>query len=47
MRSRLVPPASAIMRVSNLSAYMGQPLKRDYLWAGFCLLGAIYFTFRT
>jgi len=27
--------------------YMGQPLKLDYLWAGFCLLGAVYFTFRT
>ena len=27
--------------------YMGQPLKLDYLWAGLCLLGAVYFTFRT
>ena len=27
--------------------YMGQPLKLDYLWAGVCLLGAVYFTFRT
>jgi uncharacterized protein len=26
--------------------YMGQPLKLDYLWAGLCLLGAVYFTFR-
>ena len=26
--------------------YMGQPLKWDYLWAGLCLLGAVYFTFR-
>ncbi len=25
---------------------MGQPLKLDYLWAGCCLLGAVYFTFR-
>lgn len=27
--------------------YMQQPLKLDYLWAGFCLLGAVYFIFRT
>jgi uncharacterized protein (DUF486 family) len=26
--------------------YMGQPLKLDYLWAGLCLLGAVYFIFR-
>lgn len=27
--------------------YMGQPLKLDYLWAGCCLMGAVYFIFRT
>lgn len=27
--------------------YMGTPLKLDYLWAGGCLLGAVYFIFRT
>jgi uncharacterized protein len=27
--------------------YMGQPLKLDFLWAGVCLLGAVYFMFRT
>ena len=26
--------------------YMHQPLKLDHLWAGLCLLGAVYFTFR-
>ena len=26
--------------------YMGQPFKLDYLWAGLCLLGAVYFMFR-
>jgi uncharacterized protein (DUF486 family) len=26
--------------------YMGQPLKLDYLWAGLCLVGAVYFIFR-
>jgi uncharacterized protein (DUF486 family) len=25
---------------------MQQPLKLDYLWAGLCLLGAVYFIFR-
>jgi len=27
--------------------YMNEPLKRDYLWAGACLLGAVHFMFRT
>jgi uncharacterized protein len=26
--------------------YMKQPVKLDYLWAGVCLLGAVYFMFR-
>jgi uncharacterized protein (DUF486 family) len=26
--------------------YMGQELKWDYLWAGLCLMGAVYFIFR-
>ncbi len=26
--------------------YMNQPLKWDYLYAGICLLGAVYFIFR-
>ncbi len=27
--------------------YMGQPLKLDYLYAAICLMGAVYFIFRT
>ncbi|MBX5462237.1 MAG: DMT family protein [Steroidobacteraceae bacterium] len=27
--------------------YMQKPLKLDYLWAALCMLGAIYFVFRT
>ncbi len=27
--------------------YMNQPVKLDYLWAGLCILGAVYFIFRT
>ncbi|MET0682033.1 MAG: DMT family protein [Casimicrobiaceae bacterium] len=27
--------------------YMDQPVKLDFLWAGFCLLGAVYFIFRS
>lgn len=27
--------------------YMNQPLKLDYLWAGLCILGAVYFMFRS
>jgi len=26
--------------------YMNEPLKWDYVWAGCCLLGAVYFIFR-
>ena len=26
--------------------YMEEPLKLDYLWAGLCILGAVYFIFR-
>lgn len=27
--------------------YMKVPLKLDFLWAGFCLVGAVYFIFRS
>lgn len=27
--------------------YLREPLKLDYLWAGCCLLGAVYFVFRS
>jgi uncharacterized protein len=27
--------------------YMGQPLKMDFLWAGCCLAGAVFFIFRS
>ena len=27
--------------------YMDQPIKLDYLWAGLCLMGAVFFIFRT
>jgi uncharacterized protein (DUF486 family) len=26
--------------------YMNQPVKLDYLWAGVCIMGAVYFIFR-
>jgi uncharacterized protein (DUF486 family) len=26
--------------------YMKQPLKTDFLWAGLCMIGAVYFVFR-
>ena len=26
--------------------YMREPVKLDYLWAGLCMLGAVYFMFR-
>jgi uncharacterized protein (DUF486 family) len=27
--------------------YLKEPLKLDYLWAGLCLVGAVYFIFRS
>ena len=27
--------------------YLKEPLKQDYLWAGLCLVGAVYFMFRS
>jgi uncharacterized protein (DUF486 family) len=27
--------------------FMKQPLKLDFLWAGCCMMGAVYFIFRT
>src|ERR1700740_2990159 len=27
--------------------YMNRPLKLDYLWAALCILGAVYFVFRS
>lgn len=26
--------------------YMGQPVRRDFLWATLCMVGAVYFVFR-
>ena len=27
--------------------YLGQPVKLDFVWAGFCMVGAVYFVFRS
>jgi hypothetical protein len=27
--------------------YMNQPVRLDYVWAGLCMLGAVYFIFRS
>ena len=27
--------------------YMNQPLRLDYLWASLCIMGAVYFIFRS
>ena len=39
--------ASFAVFVPFAVVYMGQPLKLDYLWAGICLTGAVYFMFRS
>ncbi len=32
--------------VPFLVFYMKQPFRLDFVWAGFCMLGAVYFMFR-
>ena len=48
-----LPQLKIIQEVVTLSVfipftmiYMGQPFKWDFVWAGLCLLGAVYFMFR-
>ena len=33
--------------VPFLMLYMRQPFKLDYLWAAVCMMGAVYFVFRS
>jgi uncharacterized protein (DUF486 family) len=47
-------PAAGAGQVITLSVfvpfamlYMNQPFKLDYVWAGLCLMGAVYFIFRS
>ncbi len=49
-----LPELKIIQEVITLSVFvpfsvlvMKQGFKLDYLWAGLCLLGAVYFTFRS
>ncbi|MBI2963717.1 MAG: DMT family protein [Deltaproteobacteria bacterium] len=48
-----LPQLKVLQEVITLSVfapfavlYMHQPIKLDFLWAGLCLLGAVYFMFR-
>lgn len=48
-----LPQLKIIQEVITLSVFvpfsiyfMNQPIKLDYLWAGLCMLGAVYFIFR-
>jgi uncharacterized protein len=49
-----LPQLKIVQEVITLSVfvpfavfYMRQPIKLDFLWAGLCLLGAVYFIFRS
>jgi uncharacterized protein (DUF486 family) len=33
--------------LKELNYYLKEPLKLDYLWAALCILGAVYFVFRS
>ena len=41
----LLVASNVFMTIAML--YMGQPFKPDFLWAGLCLPGAVYFIFRS
>ena len=48
-----LPQLKIIQEIITLSVfvpfavlYMKQPVKLDFLWAGLCLMGAVYFVFR-
>ena len=52
--SMSLPQLKILQEVITLSVfvpftflYMGQPLKLDYLWAALCLMGAVFFIFRS
>lgn len=38
---------SLLVFVPFAVVYLKQPLKLDYLWAALCMLGAVYFVFRS
>ena len=49
-----LPQLKIVQEVVTLSVfvpfsilYMRQPFKLDFLWAGLCLVGAVYFMFRS
>ena len=49
-----LPQLKVLQEVSTLSVfvpfavmYMKQPIKLAFLWAGICLMGAVYFAFRS
>ena len=52
--SMSLPQLKILQEVITLSVfvpfsllYMREPLKLDYLWAALCILGAVYFIFRS
>jgi uncharacterized protein (DUF486 family) len=49
-----LPQLKVLQEVITLSVfvpfaafYMQKPVKLDYIWAGLCMLGAVYFVFRS
>jgi uncharacterized protein (DUF486 family) len=49
-----LPQLKVLQEVITLSVfvpfaafYMQKPVKLDYLWAGLCMMGAVYFVFRS
>ena len=36
-----------VVFVPFAAIYMNQPMKLDYVWAALCLIGAVYFVFRS
>jgi uncharacterized protein len=47
MTSAFPPGLQAVVLLAFSNVFMHQPVKLDYLWAGLCILGAVYFIFRS
>ena len=45
--TRRITAACAALAALLICAKAAQPLKLDFLWAGLCLVGAVYFVFRS
>ena len=44
---KVLLPAASNVFMTFATACMNQPFKLDFVWAGLCMVGAVYFIFRS